>query len=72
MKPYPDFIRQLMEKKESSKGSEADEAEADDEQHDDNAPPKKKFDNVKKRTRRPIKFNRGEDDGQSLSPMQYQ
>lgn len=70
MKIYNDFIHQLIEAAKHSKEEAPDDEEEKAEEGEEQ--PKGKLDNVKKRTRRPIKFNRGEDDGQSLSPIQHQ
>lgn len=74
MKNFKKFIQQLVESK--RKAEEKAEAEADEEEAENEAEAEEGMVNAtkgkSKRRPRYIKFNNGEDDGQSLSPHQTQ
>lgn len=75
MKNFKKFIQQLVESKRKAAAKAEENAEADANEEVENDAEEKGMVNAtrgkSKRRPRYIKFNNGEDDGQSLSPHQY-
>lgn len=72
MKTFTTFIQQLLERYKKEVSSDKDDEENDENEDPKSVKDKDNKDKGKKRPRRQsyVKFNNGEDDGQTLAPRQ--